>query len=134
MQIPTPIYELPKTINQLITPYLSSKYNKKSTHELIQILHKLKPNNRILASFNAENLFTDVPVKETIDIIIINDIFIKPSLPSVKINPNIDCKILLICTTKVPCYDHKGNIYIQNDRVSMGLVLGLIFSNFYVQF
>ena len=44
-QIPTPIYELTKTIKRFNTPYLPSKYNIKSTHELIQILHTLKPNN-----------------------------------------------------------------------------------------
>ena len=33
------------------------------------ILHILKPNNGILASLDIENLFTNVPVNETIDII-----------------------------------------------------------------
>ena len=40
-------------------------------------------------------------------------------------------KLLLTCTTEVPFYDHLGNIYIQTDGVSMGSVLGPIFSNFY---
>ena len=70
-QIPTPIYELTKTINQLISPYLPNKYNIKSTHELIQVLHTIKPNNGILASPGVENLFTNVPINETVDIIII---------------------------------------------------------------
>ena len=47
-KIPTPIYELTKTIKQLITPYLPSKYNK--------IIHTLKPNNGVLASLDVENL------------------------------------------------------------------------------
>ena len=71
-QIPTPIFELTKTIKQLITTYLLSKYSIKSTHELIQVLHKIKPSNGILASLDVENLFTNVPVNETIDIIINN--------------------------------------------------------------
>ena len=61
-QIPTPIYEFTKTIEQLIPPYLPSKYNIKSTHELIQVLHTIKPNNGILASLYVENLFTNIPV------------------------------------------------------------------------
>ena len=88
LEIHTPIYELTKTIKQLITPYLSSKYNIKSTDELIQVLHTLKPNNGILASMDVENLFTNVPVSETIDIII-NNIYNNPSPSSLKINPNI---------------------------------------------
>ena len=76
-QIPTPIYELTKTIKQLISPYLPSKYNIKSTDELIQVLHTIKPNNGILV----ENLSTNVPVNQTIDFIM-NNINNNPSLPS----------------------------------------------------
>ena len=60
----------------------------KSTHELIQILRKLKLNNGILASLDVENVFANVPVNETIDIII-NNIYNNPFLPSLKINTNI---------------------------------------------
>ena len=129
-QIPRPIYEFTKTIKQLISPYLPSKYNIKSTHELIQVLHTIKPNNGILASLDVENLFTNVPVNETVDIII-NNIY-NPSLPPLKINPNILRKLLLTCTTEVPFHGHLVNIYVQTDGVSMGSVLGPIFSNFYM--
>ena len=44
----------------------------KSTYKLIQVLHTIKPNYGILASLDVENLFTNVPVNETIDIIIDN--------------------------------------------------------------
>ena len=125
------IYQLTKTIEQLISPYLPSKYNRKSTHGLIQVLHTIKPNNGILALLDVENLFTNVPVNETIDIII-NNIYNNPSLPPLKINSNILRKLLLTCTTEVPFYDHLGNIYVQTDGVSMGSVLGPIFSNFYM--
>ena len=80
--------ELTKTIKQLISPYLSRKYSIKSTHKLIQVLHTIKPNNGMLASLDVENLFTIIHVKETIDIII-NNIYNNPSLPPLKINPNI---------------------------------------------
>ena len=129
-QIPTPIYELTKTIKQLISLYLPSKYNIKSKHGLIQVLHTMKP-YYILASLDVENLFTNVPLNETIDIII-NDIYNNPSLRPLKINPNILRKILLTCTTEVPFHDHLGNIYVQTNGVSMGSVLGPIFSNVYI--
>ena len=70
------------------------KYNIKSTREFIQVLHTIKPNNGILASLDVENLFTNVPVNETIDIII-NNIYNNPSLPPLKINPYILRKLLL---------------------------------------
>ena len=40
-------------------------------------------------------------------------------------------KIRFLCTTEVTFYDLYGNIYIQTNRITMGSVLGLIFSNFY---
>ena len=73
-----------------------------------------------------ENLFTNLPVNETIDIII-NNIHDNPS-----VRPNILRKVLLTCTTEVPFHDHLDNIYVQTDGVSIGSVLGPIFSNFYI--
>ena len=78
-----------------------------------------------------ENLFTNVPVLETINIII-NDIYHHPTLLPLKINFNTLRKILLLCTTQVPFYDPYGNIYIQQDGIAIGSVLGPIFSNFYM--
>ena len=93
-QILTPIYKLIKTIKQLISPYLPCKYKIKSTHEWIQVLHTIQPNNYISASPDVEHLFTNVPVNETIDIIV-NNIYNNPFLPPLKINTNILKKILL---------------------------------------
>ena len=89
------------------------------------------PTYILLDPFDVENLFTNVPVNETIDIII-NNIYNNPCLPPLKINPNILRKLLLTCTTEVPFYDHLENIYVQTDGVSMGSVLGPIFSDFYM--
>ena len=116
-------------MKQFISPYLPSKYNIKSTHELLRVLHTIKPNNGILASLDVENLFTNVPVNETTDII--NNIYNNPSLPPLKIHPNIIRKILLTFTTEVPFHDHLGNIYVHTYRVSMRYVLGPIFCNFF---
>ena len=80
-----------------------------------------------------ENSFTNVPVLETINIII-NNIHHHPTVPPLKINPNTLRKILLLCTTQIPFYDPNGNIYIyiQRDEIAIGSVLGPIFSNFYI--
>ena len=92
-QVTTPIYQLTKTINELITPYLSHNYNIKSKQELIEILKTHKPNNGIISSLDVENLFTNVPVLEAIDIIN-NNIYHHSTLPPLKINSNS-----LHCTT-----------------------------------
>ena len=92
-QVTTPTYQLTKTINHLITPYLSHNYSFKSTKELIEILKTHKPNKEIISSRDMENLFTNVPVLKTINIII-NNISHHPTLPPPKINTNTLRKIL----------------------------------------
>ena len=102
---------------------LPSKYNIKSTDELIQVLHIFKTNNGILASLDIENLFSNVLVTKIIDIY--NNSF----LPPLKINPSILRKLVLICPTEVPSHDHICNIYAKTDGVSIGSVLGPTFTN-----
>ena len=70
-QITTPTYQLTWTINDLISPYLSHNYSIKSAKELIKILKTHKPNKGIISSLNVEDLFTNVPVLETINVIVI---------------------------------------------------------------
>ena len=78
-----------------------------------------------------ENLFTNVPVHDTIEIML-QHIYNHPSLPPLKITPNTLRKLLLACTTQAPFYDHNDNIYIQINGVSMGSALGPLFANFYM--
>lgn len=77
-------------------------------------------------SLDIENLFANVPVDQTIGIIL-NSIYTNNSIPP----PSILKKLLHTCTTKVPFYDHNGNIYTQTNGVSMGNSLGPCFSNYY---
>ena len=65
--IPTPSYEISKSINEIISQYMPTSYNIRSTKEFIEILKTQSPNN-IMASLDVESLFTNVPVNETIDI------------------------------------------------------------------
>ena len=52
--------------------------------------------------------------------------------PPLKMNFNTLRKILLLCTTEVPIFDHQGKIFIQRNGIAMASVLGPIFSNFYM--
>ena len=70
-----------------------------------------------------EDLFTNVPVLETIDIII--NIYHHPTLPPFKINSNNFTQNTF--TNEVSFYDPHGNIFIQKDGIAMGSVF---FSNF----
>ena len=98
-QVTTPILPTYKNRSK-ITLYLSHNYHIKSTHELIEIHKTHNSNKGIMSSLDAENLFTNVPVLETINIFT-NNISHHPKPPSLKINSNTLRKILLLCTTEV---------------------------------
>lgn len=71
-EIPATAYDLSKTLSKPIQRYLSNKYSVGSINEYLYILHSNKPNNGIQTSLDDERLFTNSPVKETIEIVIKN--------------------------------------------------------------
>ena len=67
-QIPLPTYELAKTLNTIIYPYVPAASTLKSSSEFVDLL-KSQGKRGILASLDATSLFTNVPVEKTIDIL-----------------------------------------------------------------
>ena len=129
-QVGTVTYDLAKWLNSLITSYMPKKHMIDSTYEFIQIARTInKP--KFLASLDVESLFTNVPVIETIRIILDN-IYDQTSKPPLAIPRPILEKLLTICTTKTPFRAPTGEIYQQTNGVSMGSALGPTFANFYM--
>jgi len=79
---------------------------------------------------DVESLFTNVPISETIDIILKN-VYNHNSLPPPSLNKETLKKLLYICTTKTP-FNFNGKTYIQKNGVSMGSPLGPTFADFYM--
>ena len=131
-QIPTATYQLSKTLNSLITPYMPNRYCLKSTNDFIDLLNsKPNSNNSIIASLDVESLFTNVPIDPTIDIIT-QCIYNHPILPPLKIPKQIITQLLQLCTKESPFRSPSGDLYLQTDGVSMGSPLGPTFANFYM--
>ena len=129
-QIGTPTYEVAKNLNLLLKSYLPEKYSINSTDEFISLI-KTTTRPGILASLDVENLFTNVPVRETIDLII-HYAYYDPNQKPPPIDECVMKELLLTCTTETPFKHPNGNIYIQTDGVSMGSPLGPLFANFYM--
>ena len=129
-QVTTPTYETAKKLDDIIKPYIPSKYMLKSRDEFINIIQTTKPENAP-SSLDVESLFTNVPIKETIDIIIKN-VYNHPTLPAPNIPKQKLKELLLLCTTSVPFRNIDGKMYIQIDGMSMGSPLGPTFANFYM--
>jgi hypothetical protein len=129
-QVTTPTYPIAKKINQIIQPYLSTRYSIKSTDELLSILQTAQPEG-ILASLDVENLFTNVPIDRTIDIIL-DQVYRNSSEPPPRLPEDTLKSLLLICTKEAPFRHIDGTLFRQKDGIAMGSPLGPIFANFYM--
>jgi hypothetical protein len=130
-QIGTPTYNIAKQLNSIIKPYMPNNFMVDSTYEFLQILRTKKINKGMIASFDAESLFTNVPINETINIII-KQTYKNATLPPPKMPEKALRQLLKICTTEAPFKNINGDIYKQIDGVSMGSPLGPTFANFYM--
>ncbi|XP_076029364.1 uncharacterized protein LOC143018124 [Oratosquilla oratoria] len=114
-QIPTLTYQVAKQLNGLITPYIPTIHALRSTDEFVDLLRNSNPQG-ILASLYVESLFTNVPVEDTIKIILQN-VFNHDSLPPPKI-PRLTLEYMLRTFTKEVLFRCPlGNIYFQTDGV-----------------
>lgn len=129
-QIGTVTYEVSKQLNSIITKYLPRRYTVKSSYEFATLLKGKTPRG-ILTSLDVESLFTNVPVKETIKIILEN-VYHHPELPPPDLPPTVLETLLLICTTKTPFKNINGDLYVQCEGVSMGSALGPTFADYYM--
>ena len=129
-QVGTVTYDLAKSLCNIISPYMPRNFMIGSTYEFLEIARGTE-DVKILSSLDVENLFTNVPVEETINIIIDcvynhNEIK-KPTIPQ-----EILHELLHICTTETPFITPEGKLYTQVNGVSMGSALGPVFANYYM--
>ena len=129
-QIGTVTYEISKYINSLIVPYLPKQFQANSTYEFLSVLRDCNATGMI-ASLDVESLFTNVPVMDTIDIIL-NNTYEHSTMAPPRIPRNIMKHLLEICTTKTPFRNLDGDLFVQKEGVSMGSALGPTFANFYM--
>ena len=108
-QIPTPTYETAKQLNSLISEYIPAKYQLNSTDEFLHILRALNPAG-VLTSLDVESLFTNVPIRETIDIIC-NCIYRNRARSPLPVPEHILRQLLEACTTGCPFELFDGSLY-----------------------
>ena len=129
-QTPTPSYRLAKKLNSLISPYIPTTYSLKSADEFIEIL-KVKERKGILASLDVQSLFTNVPIDDTIDIIL-GYVYHHPTIPPLPMPSGLLKEMLTACTREAPFRAPDGRLYIQVDGVAMGSPLGVLFADSYM--
>ena len=129
-QVTTPTYQLAKKLNNIIQKYIPSTYMLSSTNQLIDIV-QLKECYGQIASLDVENLFTNVPIDHTIEIIT-NYCYNNQNIPPPDIPKKILIELLELCTKEAPFKSPNGKLYKQVDGVAMGSPLGPTFANYYM--
>ena len=129
-QCPTPTYKLAKTLNKILTPYIPDEYSLKSSTEFLSRLRGAPPSG-IIASLDVESLFTNVPVDETISLMM-DRIYRNDDTPNLDIPEPSLRRLLEICTKESPFIDQRKQMWTQVDGIAMGSPLGVLFANFYM--
>ena len=124
-----PEYALPKFFNSMIKPYLPQTRLLKSTDHFIEDLKEFNPyNQNTMLSFDVVSLFTNVPLVETIDIII-NRLYDAHNNNFIPIPKDIFKKLMLLATQGI--FMHNERFYKQIEGIIMDNPLGPTMANIF---
>ena len=128
--IGTATYKTSKYLANLLAPLTKSKYSIKSTAEFISLIRNLKVDkDHDMVSFDVSNLFTNVPLEFTIELIlkkVYNKKMVKTKLKKDELR-----ELLKMCTKELH-FTYNGKTYQQNDGVCMGSPLGPVLANVFM--
>ena len=136
----TTAYNIAKYLVPIINPITKNKYTALSSFSFAKEICELDVTGKFLASFDIKSLFTNIPLKETIDIII-KELFPDPEIPlkcslfgeddpdSITLYNSEDFRRLLELATFDNYFLFNGTIYNQVDGVAMGSPLGPTLAN-----
>ena len=127
--IGTTTYETAKYLVSLLAPLSKSEFTIKNTKEFVKYIQKQKvPYGYKMFSFDVASLFTNVPLEETIEIILKRICINKEIITDI---PKQEMKELLILCTKNVHFTFNNDTYIQVDGVAVGSPLGPVLANIY---
>ncbi|XP_066943499.1 uncharacterized protein [Macrobrachium rosenbergii] len=128
-QMTSPTYRIAKVLDDLLVPYIPSAYSLNSAVDFTDLLHEKGPEDDI-ASLDVESLYTNIPVEETISIIL--DRVYRSNKSPLPISEGVLRDMLKASTTEAPFTSHRGKLFLQVDGVALGSPLGVLFANTYM--
>ena len=128
-QMTSPTYWTAKELNAMLTPYIPKGNTVTSPVEFLDLLKTTGPGTD-MATLDVENLFTNVPIDETIDYIC--EKVYRGDTDAIPIPEKTMRELLYTCTSEVPFISHRGELFRQTGGVSMGSPLGCLFAEMYM--
>ena len=129
----TPTYKLAKFLVPLLSTLTVNEYTIKNSSEFVNSLSGLElTSDMVMASFDVQNLFTNIPVKETIEITI-SELFRNNCVDIAGITAKYFRSLLEVAVLN-SYFIFNNLLYKQVDGVGMGLPLGPTFANIFLCF
>ena len=119
-------YNLAKFFVPLLDPLTRNEYTIKDSFELVNEITQLEIDNFVMASFDIESLFTNIPLAETVSII--SDSLFEDTEKFNNFNKSQFTKLLNLAVNDSPFF-FNDKLYIQRDGMAMGSALGPTFAN-----
>ena len=130
--IGTAEYNLAKFLDNYIKPNIPDHHMLNSTNQLLHVLqenkHRIK-NNHYMVSFDVVSLFTNIPLKESIDLAA-DYVYNNSTNPIPPFDKNTFKRLLGFATSGI--FTFNGNYYKQTDGVIMGSPLGPTLANLFL--
>ena len=121
-------YGLSKFRSALLTPHIPKEYCAEDTFTFVKDIKQVNSDNKFMVSYDVTSLFTNIPLRETVNIAV--EIILK-SNPDLKISKKQLEKLFLFATSQSH-FLFDGNVYDQVDGVAMGSPLGPVLANLFM--
>ena len=130
--INTPTYKIAKFLVPILATVTNNQFTLQDSFKFAEEVRK-QDKQFIMASYDVDSLFTNIPLDETINICI-NELFKDKSKKKVNGLSKAQIKELLKLATKQSFFMFNNNFYIQKDGVAMGNPLGPTLANAFLSF
>ena len=124
-------YNLAKYFVPIIEPLTTNEYTLKNSVEFVKGLKDINFENTIMASFDIQSLFTNIPLDETINII--TDGLFEGSSTFLNFSRKQFIDLFELSIKESP-FTFNNKLYVQTDGVAMGSCLGPTLANCFLSF
>ncbi len=129
----TASYNLSKFLVPILSPYTNNAFTVKNSYTFVEDITKYSANSKLyMASFDVTNLFTNIPLHETISIIL-DKLFFNPNVKVIGFTRTV-FKTLLEHSVLNILFLFNDKLYKQIEGLGMGLPLGPTFANIFMCF
>ena len=121
-------YQLAKYLCNLLQPHLPDAFSISDSFSFVEELKTVDFSNKFMVSFDVVSLFTNIPLKESIDLAVS---YITEGNPSLKLSKTDLTKLFSFATSQTN-FLFNGKMYDQIDGVAMGSPLAPVLANLFL--